>query len=527
MSTELVITQGQQKTISARIEKGASLPCQKRCIDLEYLYPDGTPVTGAEYVVASYDGQILYQGKLDQQGQAHITDVPPTLTGFIYYFKDDPKEYTPQQKPTAKPDQQATESMLDTILNWIWGTLQGDFNKDPSTSQIVANTLLGLIPLVDQVLDVRDIIAGLKDIIEYYMEDEAQQKKHEDVLGLSYETWLWVNVFIIAIGCIPEVGSVIKGVLKGLINFLLDASKKAASLQSKQLQTLWQTLVATLNKMGMGNAHTWLKELPSKLDGWMNQAAAKLKAGLDAIRSLLTTVEDYVNKHKSLIELVVDRKTLSEFTAHIQRIKQTLAKVYARLETAKTQVNQWLREQLNKMLEGKHHFEKSGASGTAANQIKNTRVQEVASPKDLPSSLKPGSAEHKAQRWKEYQERTGGKGWKYEHWSKNYDQNMQRAKNSHTAVDSYHKQLGWGKREVTLEVDGEVRRLDIADVTTQRGIEHKTGYQAATAENLSEIARDKKLADQGWDITWVIEGKASKPLLEALKNAEIPYILKP
>ena len=90
-------------------------------------------------------------------------------------------------------------------------------------------------------------------------------------------------------------------------------------------------------------------------------------------------------------------------------------------------------------------------------------------------------------------------------------------------MDAYHERLGWGEREVTLDANGQPRRLDIADVSTQRGIEHKTGYQTANEFNLSEIARDRILMQNGWKIEWVFEGTASKNLMQSLIDAGIPF----
>ncbi len=137
------------------------------------------------------------------------------------------------------------------------------------------------------------------------------------------------------------------------------------------------------------------------------------------------------------------------------------------------------------------------------------------------SGLVPGSGAHKRQRWEEYQ--AGGGQWNYERWSKVYDLNMTRAIDANAAVDAYHNQLDWGHREVTLTVDGTPRRLDIVDTRSQRAIEYKTGYQVADQENLSELERDAKLVSWGWDIKWVFEGKASQPLLDALKSQGISY----
>ena len=100
---------------------------------------------------------------------------------------------------------------------------------------------------------------------------------------------------------------------------------------------------------------------------------------------------------------------------------------------------------------------------------------------------------------------------------------MGRAARANTAADAYHEALGWGRREVTVDVEGVPRRLDIADEATLRGREIKTGYQSATQENLWEIQRDEILREKGWDIQWRFEGSASRQLRQALDKAGIPY----
>jgi len=149
-----------------------------------------------------------------------------------------------------------------------------------------------------------------------------------------------------------------------------------------------------------------------------------------------------------------------------------------------------------------------------------TTAQEQASPSDAKKpTLKPGSDAHKAQRWKDYQDRGGE--WDYDRWSKTYDNNMERAKLANKVADDYQQQLGWGTREVTVDVDGQARRLDIGDIVNRRGVEVKSGDQYLTQDNASEIARDKSLVDQGWDIEWHFDGHASAPLQDALKDANI------
>jgi hypothetical protein len=138
----------------------------------------------------------------------------------------------------------------------------------------------------------------------------------------------------------------------------------------------------------------------------------------------------------------------------------------------------------------------------------------------------PGTAEHKAATWDYYRGRGGD--WDYDRWSSVYDANQTRASQANAAADAYHQTLGWGTREVTVDdisVDGEQtsRRLDIADKALQKGVEYKTGYQSATADNMWELKRDAELVRRGWDIEWVFRDTASQPLLDALHDAGIRY----
>lgn len=135
-----------------------------------------------------------------------------------------------------------------------------------------------------------------------------------------------------------------------------------------------------------------------------------------------------------------------------------------------------------------------------------------------------GTPEHRSQAWEDYQKRDGE--WSKERWDKTYDANMQNANKGNAAADAYHEELGWGTREKTVqvEVNGQTvnRRLDIADVANQKGVEVKSGnYFSRTEDIMYEIERDKQLVKDGWDIEWKIDGGASQPLLDELKAAGI------
>jgi hypothetical protein len=92
---------------------------------------------------------------------------------------------------------------------WIWEVVQGDFNEKQSTAQVVTGTIISMIPLVDQVCDVRDLAANCKKIKE-----EPNESSHIFSLVLTL------------IGLFPSLGSLLKGCLK--VGFA--STRKAAAV---------------------------------------------------------------------------------------------------------------------------------------------------------------------------------------------------------------------------------------------------------------------------------------------------------
>lgn len=86
---------------------------------------------------------------------------------------------------------------------WFWEAVEGDFNEDRSTSQILVDAGISMIPLVDQLCDVRDLIANCRKL----------SRDHTDV-------WNWVALVLTLIGLFPALGSLVKGVLKIFFGFV-------------------------------------------------------------------------------------------------------------------------------------------------------------------------------------------------------------------------------------------------------------------------------------------------------------------
>lgn len=89
---------------------------------------------------------------------------------------------------------------------WLWEAIQGDFNEERSTGQIAFDAAVSMIPVVDQICDLRDLIANCRAI--------AASSPGDD------NTWKWVALVLTLIGLIPGLGSLVKGVLKIFFNFV-------------------------------------------------------------------------------------------------------------------------------------------------------------------------------------------------------------------------------------------------------------------------------------------------------------------
>ena len=86
---------------------------------------------------------------------------------------------------------------------WFWEAVEGDFNENRSTSQILVDAGISMIPLVDQICDLRDLIANCRKLLR----DQS-------------DVWNWVALVLTLIGLFPALGSLVKGVLKIFFGFV-------------------------------------------------------------------------------------------------------------------------------------------------------------------------------------------------------------------------------------------------------------------------------------------------------------------
>ncbi len=91
---------------------------------------------------------------------------------------------------------------LEGVAQWIWEVIQGDFAEGQTTAQMITGTVISMIPLVDQICDVRDVVANSKKI-------------NKD----TTDTWAWVALVLTLIGLFPTLGSLVKGGFKVLFAY--------------------------------------------------------------------------------------------------------------------------------------------------------------------------------------------------------------------------------------------------------------------------------------------------------------------
>ncbi len=236
-------------------------------VDLSLRYSDGDPVQEATYTLTDQEGGV-FEGKLNSVGKASISGV--AAGEFIVEYGEDTREFTPDSPTKDNPNFNSSanaqaliekakkgergfwenpEKSMMNIGSWVWGVILGDFNEDASVEQIIANTAISMIPVVDQASDLRDLAANIIKLL-----DEKEREKPEN----------WLLLCLTLIGCIPVFGSAVKGTCKVALNSTKGTSK--------------DSLLAILRGLGKGDPEKFLRTLD-----WLDYA----KQACDTISSTL------------------------------------------------------------------------------------------------------------------------------------------------------------------------------------------------------------------------------------------------
>ncbi|MDA0118209.1 PAAR-like domain-containing protein [Vibrio sp. T11.5] len=219
-------------------------------VDLALSYADGDPVQGASYTLVDSTG-ANFTGNLDNKGKAAVSGVAPGE--FEVEYGEDTREFTPNMPTKANPrfnPMTEPSQLVDNakqgelgfwenawrktsgVASWVWGVILGDFNNNATVEQIIANTAITMIPVVDQVADLRDLAANILKLLD----EDAREEP---------ENWLMLTLTLI--GCIPLFGSAMKGTCKVVLKLGKETPK--------------DDLLAIMRALGKGDPEKFLREL--------------------------------------------------------------------------------------------------------------------------------------------------------------------------------------------------------------------------------------------------------------------------
>ena len=175
-----------------------------------------------------------------------------------------------------------------SFWNTLWGALQGEFNEDPTGTQILIDMGINFIPGVGQVCDARDIAACLKKLVI--------EKRVDEIM-------IWVTLLLTAIGCVPYAGDVIKAgckaILKGADDVVLkilrkldaDDVQKAVKILKTKFTSSIDDAIAMVNKW---IEHAGNSKYGNRIKGILSSTNENLNKAIDFVKKQIDEFEEKV-----------------------------------------------------------------------------------------------------------------------------------------------------------------------------------------------------------------------------------------
>ncbi|MDG3821222.1 hypothetical protein L5B88_29950, partial [Pseudomonas aeruginosa] len=231
---------------------------------------------------------------------------------------------------------------LAAAAEWIWVVLQGDFADEQTTAQIATGTVISMIPIADQLCDIRDLIANCRKI---HAEPD--------------NSWAWIALLLTLIGLFPVLGSLAKGCCKILFAYGRKFAVKAGA--KIRLDQFWdlsrpyvEASIGKLNEhlktrpvrwalklMRIDNAYSWVASQVRAVIGKLNlQESLRAFDGLiDATRELIKLVEHWgsraiASRIGQMLNQVIEVRNLAntKLEAFLAPVRQWLEKLARRLD---------------------------------------------------------------------------------------------------------------------------------------------------------------------------------------------------
>lgn len=186
---------------------------------------------------------------------------------------------------------QETATDAKQKANWVWEAIQGDFNPNRSVGQIGLDTAVCLVPGVDTVMDIRDLIANIIAIAR------------SPANGMA-----WFSLVLTLVGFIPELGSVAKGIVKIVFVKLRPLIKHADDLTnaSKMVKYLDEAFDAALPDMIQYLRHSKVQQFLTKAGvpdvvKWVSKTITEVVDKVDTA-NLKRLFRQYADDMKGILE---------------------------------------------------------------------------------------------------------------------------------------------------------------------------------------------------------------------------------
>lgn len=210
------------------------------------------------------------------------------------------------------------------IADWAWGAMIGEFNPSPTLGQTIVAGLISIIPVADQVSDIRDLVANVLKLT-----DEKERENKEN----------WINLALTAFGLIPTIGSVVKTLIKVI--------RHKDFTDIKILDEIMETCETYLRKIGADDKIPWgdnkihwlqtkpWQELANRAKTHIQEYLEKFSDKLQGFKNFLLDAE-YLEQDKKLYQLsqIVDTIILQGIIKPIDEVaKEIIQKVDGLLST--------------------------------------------------------------------------------------------------------------------------------------------------------------------------------------------------
>ena len=165
-----------------------------------------------------------------------------------------------------------------SFWNTLWGALQGEYNENPTGTEILIDMGLNFIPFVGQACDVRDITACLKKLVI--------EKRVNEIM-------IWVTLLLTAIGCVPYAGDVVKAgckaIIKGADDIVLKILRKLDADDVQKAFKMLKTKFTSSIEDAIAMVNKWIKEAANSKYG------SKINEVLTEANENLRKASDFVN----------------------------------------------------------------------------------------------------------------------------------------------------------------------------------------------------------------------------------------